>query len=731
MLTPEDTLKKYFGFAQFRQPQDRIVTSILQGHDTLAIMPTGGGKSLCYQLPAMMLPHITIVVSPLIALMKDQVDSLQAKDVPAASLNGLQTLAEQNDVFDGLRDGRYKIVYIAPERFRAERFVRLVSELDVSLFAIDEAHCLSQWGHDFRPDYLRLGEVLKHFKKRPVVAAFTATATPEVRDDICKTLRLQNEKIFISGFARENLSFNVLKFSARGNAKVAEQKLQRMIDVIDTYKTGIVYCSTRKSVEKVFEDLKANRVNAIMYHAGLTDKERTRAQESFMNGESDVVVATNAFGMGIDRSDIRFVIHYEMPGSIEAYYQEAGRAGRDGAPAICELFYNYADSSTQAFFIEGANPSKGIIQLTYRVLQELCGNGNSVKCSLDQIAEAVNDDRHRYAFLESTPSRFARSRGAGDKVNPMAVSTAVGILNRYGYIDRITIPGMRVRETRIINSDLQAKDLQISWDKLKEKRERDLNKLQKLIDLLSDDNVCRQEAVLRYFGDESACACGRCDVCRSLGITSKKNVPVALNTPRALDPEELIFVQKILSCVARLSTRGNARDDWQPRFGLTRVIDILKASKAKAIIESRQNELSTYGLLRNENREYIEDVAKALIVEGSLALVEKKSKFVEGGFFLCKLTPHGSRVMRGVENIQLAFPRATKSVPAENTGAIKIVSQRQAIHGAGTAKPRYSREEKALLGGIAKTKKKKSSRKFADMPEWLQKKIKAQRWKKK
>ncbi|MCR5183389.1 MAG: ATP-dependent DNA helicase [Opitutales bacterium] len=734
-LTAEAALKQYFGFAKFRNPQDRIIASILSGRDTMAIMPTGGGKSLCYQLPAMILPHLTIVVSPLIALMKDQVDSLRAKGVPAASLNGLQSLAEQDDVFNGLRSGRYKIVYIAPERFRAERFVRLVSELEVSLFAIDEAHCLSQWGHDFRPDYLRLGEVLRHFRSRPVVAAFTATATPEVREDILKTLRLHDEKIFISGFARENLSFNIMKFSARASAKVTEQKLQRLIDIIDTYKTGIVYCATRKSVEKVYENLQANDVSAIMYHAGMSDAERTAAQEEFMEGRGDVVVATNAFGMGIDRSDIRFVVHYEMPGSIEAYYQEAGRAGRDGKPAVCELFYNYADSGTQGFFIEGANPSKGLIQLTYRILQDLCGNGNSVSCSLDSIADAVNADRHRYSFLEAvTPSRFSRSRGNGDnKVNPMAVSTAVGILNRYGYIDRITIPGQRVRETRICNPDVGARDLKISWEQLKEKRERDLNKLQKLIDLLSDDGLCRQEAILRYFGDPEAVPCGKCDVCRRLGISAQKSVPELLDVPRELDPEELLMVQKILSCVARLSVRGNDRDEWKPRFGEKRVVEVLTGSKAKAVLDNHLDQVSTYGILRKEGRSHIEAVMKALMDAGALDYETVEKKATGEIFKLCRLTPRGSRIMRGEESVKLVWPGILKKTEAEqNPGAVAVVSQRQVVIAGTKKKPTYSKAEKELLGGIAKSKKKKSGRKFSEMPEWLRKKIRSQYvWRKK
>lgn len=728
MLSPDSALKKYFGFTAFRPPQDRIINSILQGFDTLAVMPTGGGKSLCYQLPAMILPHITIVVSPLIALMKDQVDALRAKGVPAACLNGLQTLAEQNAVFDALRGGGCKIVYIAPERFRAPRFLRLVSELEVSLFAIDEAHCLSQWGHDFRPDYLRLGEVLKNFRRRPVIAAFTATATPEVREDICKTLRLHGEKVFVSGFARENLSFGVLKFSA-ANAKVSDQKLQRMIDIIDTFKTGIVYCSTRKNVEKVYEDLCENGVNAIMYHAGMNDKDRETAQEMFMNRVCDVVVATNAFGMGIDRSDIRFVIHYEMPGSVEAYYQEAGRAGRDGKPAVCELFYNYADSSTQAFFVEGANPGKGVVQLTYQVLKDLCGNANAVKCSVDQIAEAVNDARYRYGFFEMPEPRFARSRGGNGRINPMGVGTAIVFLHRYGCIDRIAVPGSRVKETRLTNPDLNPLKLPIPWEQLDIKRERDLNKLKKLIDLLSDDSHCRQEAILRYFGDTDARPCGKCDVCRRTGTAPGKIVPAALDLPRTPDPDELLFIQKILSCVARMSERGNARDDWEPCYGVKRVVEVLAASKAKPLFEKGLDKLSTYGILKGESRSRIEAFIKALTDAGALENVSVENPASGKTFNLCKLTPFGSRVMRGAESICMIFPATLqKNVPETAAGTIEIVSKRTAVSSAENKKPHYTREEKKLLGAIARPKKKKKSgRKFSDMPEWLQNKIRNRR----
>ena len=320
MTTPHEILERHFGFREFLEGQERVVEAIVAGEDVCVIMPTGGGKSLCYQLPAMLLEGITIVVSPLIALMKDQVDALAAKKIPATFINSSLGQSEMDDRIARMIRGEYRLVYIAPERFKSERFVRALAPLSIALFAVDEAHCISQWGHDFRPDYLRLKWALKDLGQ-PQVAALTATATPEVRADIIEQLGLgkfgrKEPRVFVSGFARHNLTLGV------SHVKSKADKLARIQEYVRQLQTGIVYCATRKNVEKVAAALGKG---VVAYHGAMTPDQRERAQEKFMSGKCSVAVATNAFGMGIDRPDLRFVVHYDIPGSIEAYYQEAGR----------------------------------------------------------------------------------------------------------------------------------------------------------------------------------------------------------------------------------------------------------------------------------------------------------------------------------------------------------------------------------------------------------------------
>lgn len=341
-------LREYFGHTEFRNGQEELIDNISAGRDVLGVMPTGAGKSICYQVPALMMNGVTLVVSPLISLMADQVAALVGAGVKAAYINSSLTYPQYREVLRRAREGRYKIIYVAPERLLTEEFLSLSAELEISMLTVDEAHCVSQWGQDFRPSYLKIAEYVKTLSRRPVVSAFTATATGEVRGDIVQMLGLNDPFVITTGFDRKNLYFGVLRPS---------DKFSELTKIIcrNGDRTGIVYCLTRKTVEEVCEKLCAAGVAATRYHAGLSDAERRANQEDFICDRKTVMVATNAFGMGIDKSNVSYVVHYNMPKNIEGYYQEAGRAGRDGEPAECILLYSGQDVRTNRFLIENCS----------------------------------------------------------------------------------------------------------------------------------------------------------------------------------------------------------------------------------------------------------------------------------------------------------------------------------------------------------------------------------------
>jgi ATP-dependent DNA helicase RecQ len=341
----QDILKQYFGYDSFREGQAFLVDSILARKDVVGVMPTGAGKSICFQVPAMMFEGITLVISPLISLMKDQVNALTQVGIKAAYLNSSLSLNQYHRVLQNARDGEYKLIYVAPERLLTEEFLDFAQNSNISMFTIDEAHCISQWGQDFRPSYLKIIDFLNQLQKRPVVSAFTATATAQVREDIVSSLKLTNPEILVTGFDRKNLSFEVKK---------PKDKFQTLCDFLKQKKeeTGIIYCTTRKTVEEVSDKLSKQGYLATRYHAGLSDQERKENQEDFIFDRMKIIVATNAFGMGIDKSNVSYVVHYNMPKDLESYYQEAGRAGRDGGPAECVLLYSGQDVRMNLFLID-------------------------------------------------------------------------------------------------------------------------------------------------------------------------------------------------------------------------------------------------------------------------------------------------------------------------------------------------------------------------------------------
>ncbi len=356
-------LKQYFGYDTFREGQEELVESILHGQDTFGIMPTGAGKSLCYQIPALMLKGITLVVSPLISLMKDQVEGLNQAGVHAAYLNSSLTAGQYQKALGYAKEGRYKIIYVAPERLVTDHFLDFALQADISMLVVDEAHCVSQWGQDFRPSYLKIVDFIQKLPVRPIISAFTATATKEVRDDIIDILLLQNPKVVTTGFDRPNLYFAV---------QAPKDKYASMKNFLELHsgQSGIVYCLTRKYVEEVYAKLVKDGFSVTKYHAGLSDGERKNNQEDFIYSRAEIMVATNAFGMGIDKSDVRFVVHYNMPKNMESYYQEAGRAGRDGEAAECVLLYAGQDVVTNQFFIDNNNDNQELDETSRRMVME-------------------------------------------------------------------------------------------------------------------------------------------------------------------------------------------------------------------------------------------------------------------------------------------------------------------------------------------------------------------------
>ena len=357
-------LQDFFGHSQFRNGQEQIIDSILAGRDCLGVMPTGAGKSMCYQIPALMFDGITIVVSPLISLMKDQVNSLIQSGVRAAYLNSSLTAAQYEMAISNAARGMYKIIYVAPERLMTGSFLSLASSVKISMLAVDEAHCVSQWGQDFRPSYMKIPEFLGKLPYRPIVSAFTATATAEVKADIIKMLELRDPFTITTGFDRKNLYFGVSH---------PHDKYSETVRIVEKYKDncGIIYCSTRKNVESVCEKLCADGYNASRYHAGLSDEERRKNQDDFIFDRVQVMVATNAFGMGIDKSNVSYVIHYNMPKNIESYYQEAGRAGRDGGDADCIMLYSARDVNTARYFIENPDENSEISdQMRIKIMEK-------------------------------------------------------------------------------------------------------------------------------------------------------------------------------------------------------------------------------------------------------------------------------------------------------------------------------------------------------------------------
>lgn len=533
-IKPLDILSKYYGYTSFRKGQEDIINSIVSGKDVLAIMPTGGGKSICYQVPSLCIDGLTIVISPLISLMKDQVDALKAMGIKADFINSSLSSSKYNEVLENINNDEYKIIYVAPERLDSIDFINIMKYKNVVQVAIDEAHCVSQWGHDFRSSYKRIPHFIRSLEKRPIVTAFTATASDEVREDILKILGLVDPNIYITGFDRENLSINIVKSSSKN---------RYLLEYLEHHKydSGIIYAATRKEVENIYEGLLKRNISVSKYHAGLSNEERKNNQEEFIKDNIKIMVATNAFGMGIDKPNIRWIVHYNMPQSIENYYQEIGRAGRDGEKSECTLLFTPGDIHTHKYLID------------------------------------------------------------------------IGIENQ---------------NRKLVQ----------------------YKKLQQMVDLIYS-NTCYRSNILNYFGEDTKSSCNNCSNCLNEGIVTDKTLDA----------------QKVISCIARMK-RG---------YGVTMIVDVLRGSKNKKVLDLGFNTITTYGIMKNYSNEDLKTFINTLVSHGFLEIKENPS--VRGSYPTVVLNEQSMKVIKNEIKVEFKEDKIIKESRVKNELYERLVELRREI----------------------------------------------------
>jgi ATP-dependent DNA helicase RecQ len=685
-IDPAEFLPR-FGLDSFRPGQRDVINAVIGGEDCLCVMPTGGGKSLCYQLPAVAMGGLTLVVSPLIALMKDQVDALLARGIRATLINSTLAPQEQFARLDAMREGAYDLVYVVPERFRSPRFIDAVRAIGLNRLAIDEAHCISEWGHDFRHDYMRLGK-FRALLGNPPTIALTATATETVRRDIVEQLNLPSPRVFITGFSRPNLHYGVAQSGTN------RRKDDDLVEFLNKHPgSGIIYASSRKRCEDVAEYVRGTTKRPTgVYHAGMSKEDRHAAQDAFMSDQNAIVVATTAFGMGIDKRDVRFVVHYNLPGTLEGYYQEAGRAGRDGLQSDCLMLFSHGDLRIQEFFIESSFPERSVvkqvydylrtcpedpIELTQAELKEALGlqisNEGVGTCEqlldkagalerleprenqaivridsdlptlVDLLSKQAKTQRRVLQALERIvgPRRFEtvyfnpRELMLETELEPTSLTRTLRELCELKAFDYV--PPFRGRAIHMLKRDVPFEKLEIDFAKLEERKEAGYAKLQQVVEF-AQSRDCREQVILRYFGQVDSAPCGRCDNCARRGIRTATS-SAAPATVAAASTQ----AQRIDDAV-RITLAGVART--RARFGKVIVAQMLCGSKSAKMTKFGLQRLSTYGMLSMLKQDVVTELIDALLSANYLEQVGWENERP-----VLQLATLGNEVMLGREAV--------------------------------------------------------------------------------